>query len=71
MGNGGQIIQGQVFFKMIVNITADNGALLAGLPGGGNKGNGKFAAAHQLQEDYLQDILTDNIITWKMGLDLL
>ncbi len=54
MGYGGQIVQGQAFFEMIIDITAHYGAFLAGLMDGRHESDGKLAAAHEQKQHDLQ-----------------
>ncbi len=54
MGYGGQIVQGQAFFEMIIDITAHYGAFLAELMDGRHESDGKLAAAHEQKQHDLQ-----------------
>lgn len=71
MGIFRQIVQGQVFFEMVVNEAADKGGFFAGFSGRRNEGYGKFAAAHQMQKQDFQKILAGRVVAWRFCLNFL
>lgn len=67
---GCQGIQSQVFFEMIVDVAPYHGAFFAGFAGGRDKGYGEFAAPHEKEKDYFQDILADDVIARQVDFNL-
>ena len=55
---------------MIVDVAPYHGAFFAGFAGGRDKGYGEFAAPHEKEKDYFQDILADDVIARQVDFNL-
>ena len=64
MGQAGQVIQGQVLLKMVIDIAADELALLAGPGARDFAGEGQVLLPLQADEHHLQQVAADLLVTW-------
>ena len=64
MGQGGQLVQRQVFLKMVVNVPPDQVALPAAPAVGVGGGQDQIVPAQQPQQDHFQQMLADVLMPW-------